>query len=330
MTQFSPRFPFWIGSLGVGLAIFCSIGWIGSEKFLVPPRRALEPRHQSVLENPAAFGLELGETFSVTAPDGVELKARLISPAANPGEAVKTRRMRERLNVPHDVSATVVMLHGRGGIKEDAFPVAERFVAAGFACLVFDARAHGVSGGEFTTYGAREVEDLRAVINAAEDHYGKETLGSLVGFGISLGAAVLLQALPEESRLEAAVLVSPFAELETVIHRAVENVVDSRMPALLPGLVMKFGGLRGGFAPSKIRPVDQAKTIGVPIMIVHAEDDRVIPPLQSRRVLDALPAREQAHRWRSVEDANHGNVLARGGDDLYQEMIEFWLKSVDT
>lgn len=224
---------------------------------------------------------------------------------------------------------TVVMHHGRGGIKEDAFPVAERFVAAGFRCLIFDARAHGTSGGEFTTFGAREVDDLRAVIDAAEERFGKETLGPLVGFGISLGAAVMVQALPEEPRLQAAVVVCPFAELSEAIHRAVGNIIDPRMPPFLTRLVMQTGGLRGGFSPSSIRPVRNAEDVSVPVMVVHAEDDRVIPLESGRRVFEALPKSPDQHQWRLVPDAGHGNVLAVGGDDLYQEMIEFWLGALD-
>lgn len=330
MIRWPFRRRFWFSSVGVGLAVCGTLGWIGSETFLVPRRRALEPRHLEALRTPAEFGLKLEGAFTALGADGTELDCLLISPADGLGKAEKTRRMIARLGGPSDGSpGTVVMHHGRGGIKEDAFPVAERFVAAGFRCLIFDARAHGTSGGEFTTFGAKEVGDLRAVIEAAEERFGEETLGPLVGFGISLGAAVMVQALPEEPRLQAAVVVCPFAELSEVIHRAVGNVIDPRIPPILTGLVMETGGLRGGFSPGSIRPVRNAEEASVPVMVVHAENDRVIPLESGRKVFEALPKSTGPHQWCLVEDAGHGNVLAVGGDDLYQEMIEFWLGALN-
>ncbi len=316
----------WFGSTGLVLATGASLGWIGSEQLLKPTRRPLEPRHEAVLENPAEFGLRLGESYVVTTGDGIGLHCFLISPAESPGAAVKTRRMRERLGVAPRISATVVMLHGRSGIREDAFPVAERFVAAGFQCLVYDARAHGVSGGEFSTYGAREVDDLRVVLDDAETRFGRERLGPMVGFGISLGAAVLLQTLPEEPRLESAVVVAPFADLPSVLHRAVGNVVDPRMPTVLTRMVTTLGGWRGGFSPTAIRPAESARGIGVPVLVVHGELDRVIAPEDGRRVFAGLSS--PASRFRLVKGGRHHDVLAVGGDDLYEEMIEFWLATL--
>ena len=43
----------------------------------------------------------------------------------------------------------VVMAHGLGGVREERLDTfAERFAAAGYACLVFDYRHFGASGGE--------------------------------------------------------------------------------------------------------------------------------------------------------------------------------------
>jgi dienelactone hydrolase len=67
----------------------------------------------------------------------------------------------------------VVMGHGLGAIKEmrlDAY--AERFVAAGYACLVFDYRHFGESGGDPRQLlsVARQLEDWKAAIGYAKSH----------------------------------------------------------------------------------------------------------------------------------------------------------------
>jgi len=298
--------------------------WIGAEKFIVPRRRALEERHVQALQNPREFGFDL-ESFAVGTDDGIELKAILIEPSTDPGAAVKTRRMRGHLSqtaLPiHGSPGTVVMLHGRGGMKEDMFPIAERFVAAGFRCIAYDARAHGKSGGHFTTYGIRETEDLGTVLDTALATFGEE-LEPFVAFGNSLGAAVTLQALPKEPRLKSAVVVSPFADLNGLAHRAVRNVISPWTPPILTHTMVSFGGWRAGFSPSAIRPVKEAAKIKVPVMVVHGERDRVIPPAQGLLVFEAM--RQPVKVWREVPGGYHYNVLATGGDALYLEMIEFW------
>ena len=54
----------------------------------------------------------------------------------------------------------------------------------------------------------------------------------------------------------------------------------------------------------------------------HGGRDQVIPPAQGLLVFEAM--RQPVKVWREVPGGYHGNVLATGGDALYQEMIEFW------
>src|SRR5919201_2030951 len=61
----------------------------------------------------------------------------------------------------------VVMAHGLGGVREmrlDAY--AERFAAAGYACLVFDYRHFGASGGQPRQLLSirRQLQDWRAAV----------------------------------------------------------------------------------------------------------------------------------------------------------------------
>ena len=307
--------------------------WLGSEKFLKPNRIVLEERHVRAIADPAEYGFSLTR-FAAEMADGVPLDAWLIEPEENPGAAVKTRRMRERLAAsgkvavppPGSARGTVLFLHGRGGLKENAFPVAERFVAGGWRCVAYDSRAHGKSGGEFSTYGVLEKDDVRRVLDGAEARFGGR-LRPWVIFGNSLGAAVALQAIPTEPRLRAGVVVSLFAELPELTTRAAKNVLGGWAPGWLADASTRLGGWRGGFDPWAIRPVEDAASIRIPMMVCHGELDRVIPVEHGRRVFAALPE-GGTKVWRPVPGAYHYNVLATGGDDLYQDIVEFWGRAV--
>jgi len=301
--------------------------WISSSKLLTPTRRALEPRHLAQLSQPAEYGLSLAP-FAVATEDGASLDACLVTAADQPGKAEKSRRMAERLGLPYGTATrprgTVFLLHGRSGIKEDMLAIAERFVAAGYRCVVYDARCHGQSGGSVCTFGHRETRDFSRVIDAACERISARDgdPGQLCAVGVSLGASVILQSLPREKRLAAVVAVAPFATLSEVVQHAAKRNIHSRIPAWLIAGTLRTGGWRAGFDPFRIAPLDGLRSTSTPVFFVHGALDGVIPSEHSQRLHAAASGTKAL---RIVPDGNHGNVLAQGGDELYAEMIRFCL-----
>jgi alpha-beta hydrolase superfamily lysophospholipase len=310
------------------IALLFAIG-LGSGKLIEPKRLALEPRHHEMLASPAEHGLEL-EPFAVTTHDGYELEAILANLAKVPGRAEKTRRMMERLGQRLGQPAaappgTVVFLHGRGGRKEDMLSLAQRFVAGGYRCVVYDARAHGKSGGFACTYGHHETRDLSAVLDRVTEmlKLRGELPGQICAVGNSLGAAVLLQALPAEPRIDVAIAVSPFATLPEIVTRSTKRTIHPWIPQWLIDASMLAGGRRAGFDPFAISPLREMSVATTPVFFAHGALDAVIPLAHSERLHAAAP---EPKRLRIVPAGYHYNVLAEGGDDLYQEMIEFCLE----
>lgn len=324
LRRFRSLFLLGTGIPATGLAGFL---WISSSTLLTPNHRDLEPRHREVLERPAEFGLQL-EPFRVTGNDGIKLAALLVTAAPSPGKAEKSRRMAKLLGTslepPGAPRGTAFLLHGRSGLKEDMLAVAERFVAAGYRCVVYDARCHGESGGENCTFGHAETRDFRSVLDhtiallAERD----EDPGQLCAVGISLGASVLLQSLPDEPRLSAVVAVAPFATLPEIVNHSAKRNIHSHIPFWLIAGTMRTGGYRAGFDPFRISPFLATGRTTCPIFFVHGALDEVIPVDHSRRLHAAAKGPK---KLRIISDGNHGNVLARGGDTLYREMIEFCL-----
>lgn len=301
--------------------------WLASTKLLTPTRRDLEARHRDALEDPAKFGLNL-ERFEARGSDGTRLAGFLVTRSGHPGEAVKTREMARRLGTTVEGASaptrTALILHGRSGRKEDMLAIAERFVAADFRCIVYDSRCHGESGGSACTFGKRETSDLTAVLDRVETILTRrgEATGPVTAFGISMGASVLLQSLPKETRIHAAVAVAPFADFSEIVARSAKRGINSRTPGWLIASTLQTAGFRGRFAPSRIRPIEAMESITVPILFVHGEKDAVIPAEHSQRLAKAAAGPVALYL---VPEGYHGNVLAVGGNDLYEEMLRFLL-----
>lgn len=108
----------------------------------------------------------------------------------------------------------IVMAHGLGGVKEqrlDAF--AERFVAAGYACLVFDYRYFGESRGK-----PRQLLDIpsqradwKAAIAFARDLASVDP-DRVVVWGSSFGGGHVIVTAAQDNRLAAAIAQCPFTD----------------------------------------------------------------------------------------------------------------------
>lgn len=322
--------PGFIATFLLAAFLFGLVVWIGSTRLIVPDRRALEQRHYDLLAAPADFGMVL-EPFEVNTVDHHTLRGILATRASTPGSAVTTRAMAKRL-MAHGIAAqgeprgTIILLHGRGGRKEDMLSIAKRFVAADFRCVVYDARAHGKSDGSFCTFGKMELGDLASIIAEVDSNLmaKEETIGPLGFFGNSLGAAVVLQSLDTMEHAEAVVAVSPFANLPEIVILSGQKMIHRHVPNWLSWCCMKVGGWRAGFDPFAIVPAHSVRKSKTPMFVVHGSLDGVIPVSHGREIFEASPSETKI--WREISTGYHGNVLAEGGDDLYEEMILFYLR----
>ncbi|GAB2725884.1 alpha/beta hydrolase [Nocardioides pakistanensis] len=135
----------------------------------------------------------------------------------------------------------VVMGHGLGAIREmrlDAY--AERFTAAGYACLVFDYRHFGASGGEPRQLlsVARELEDWRSAIAYARtlpevDGDRVAIWGSSLGGGhviataADVPVAAAIAQCPFTDGIASTLAIPPLTSLR-VVARAVRDLVSAR------------------------------------------------------------------------------------------------------
>ena len=92
-------------------------------------------------------GLARATEVSVVMDDGTHIFASILEPSGPP---------------PTGGWPGVMMFHGLGGSHKDLLsPLAESYVAKGYAVFVPDARGHGSSGGFVSLDGPREVADVR-------------------------------------------------------------------------------------------------------------------------------------------------------------------------
>jgi pimeloyl-ACP methyl ester carboxylesterase len=198
----------------------------------------------------------------------------------------------------------VILLHGFGSQRSELVDHLKYLHDAGYDVLMYDARACGQSGGEFSTLGWREQDDLRAAI----DLVGTRTAGRPVfAMGFSLGAATAVLEGADDPRLQAVVANAVFTSIDDITWRAFPHFSRPSMPAFpFAPMAVLIGELRLGHDSATIRPVD---TIGLlaprPLLLITGSLDEIVTPPDVDRLWAAAGA--GAERWDVPGGAHPGN-----------------------
>jgi pimeloyl-ACP methyl ester carboxylesterase len=164
----------------------------------------------------------------------------------------------------------VVLFHGYAASKSTILNAARVFHGLGYPTLLVDFYGSGGSSGDETTLGVEEARDVAAAVD-----YVRQTWPSrkVVLYGISMGGAAVLRAIAAEKVNADGIIIE--ATFDTLL-----NTGKSRFRALgLPGspfteLLLFWGSLQRGFNFFSHSPVDYARFVNCPTLILHGEKDR--------------------------------------------------------
>ena len=253
-------------------------------------------------------------------PDG-------IAGAGKRGKILRQQLTAKGVELPAygQVRGIIVLLHGRNGRKEDLLPVAERFVAAGFRCVLIDLPAHGDSPIESMSFGSSEFERKmpRRVLLEIKSQYGLPDEPAVL-WGLSMGGAFAVNAASEpNSDWNAMMVVSSFASLESVLESQVSQQWRPLFPALLSILDIERR-LHSQPVINSIQPKAITHKITLPSLIVHGDQDHFVSAQQGQELYQSIVSKDK--KWLTVKGAGHHNVL-RTAMPLYAEMNE-WLARV--
>lgn len=199
---------------------------------------------------------------------------------------------------------TVVMVHGRNHNRNNLgtnpghpepkhlLPIAEELAERGYDLLMMDLRAHGKSGGQRYSLGYWEWRDVLGAVDYLESRPDQD--GCVVGMSFSMGAAAMMEAAARDTRIDAVVIDSAFAELRPLLDRHLPQA--SKLPPLFTPPTLLMGQLLYGMDLDSVRPVeDVARILPRPMLLIHGTGDGYIPSEDSKRLQSA--AGGKAELW---------------------------------
>lgn len=171
-------------------------------------------------------------------------------------------------------SGIAILMHGWGGNGSQLMPAARALHRQGWHVLLPDARSHGQSESDTFSSLPRFAEDISATLDWARHTITDARLPVLV-LGHSLGGAAALLCASQRSDIQAVISVSAFAHPEQVMRRW---LAEYRIPFWPLGwLANRYIERVIGHRFSAIAPVECIRKINSKVLIVHGENDTVVP-----------------------------------------------------
>ena len=229
---------------------------------------------------------------------------------------------------PGNPSRTVILVHGYADAKVGAIAWAPVFHSLGCNILAVDLRAHGESGGKFTTAGNRERHDLEQVIGQLRARYPSQTR-QLILFGASLGAAVVgaTALVLGDHGCEGVILESPFADFR---HAAMAHLSLVGAPGrIVQRLAMRIAQWQVSADFGSVSPVRVIPQIPCPLLMIQSEIDPFVPPADQAALKEAASARpsNSTRQWLAAGTQHLMAVVER--PDEYRKQISEFLNALD-
>lgn len=183
------------------------------------------------------------------------------------------------LPVRGSARGTIIHFHGNGANLTNHLFAVRWLPGAGYSVFLFDYRGYGASAGSPSRPGA--VSDGAAAIAYVRRRADVDP-SRLIVYGQSLGGALAVNALAQAGTegVRALVVESTFASYQ----EEVRLFLDDKW-FLWPFQLLAYLLISDDASPDQALPM----LVAVPLLVIHAEEDRVVPIEAGRQLFRAFP-----------------------------------------
>ena len=212
---------------------------------------------------------------------------------------------------------TILLLHGIHGNKTHMLGTGRLLGEHGFRCVLVDLRGHGLSTGDWFTYGVQESRDLSQVLDALSDN---ELLSGTIGvYGASYGGATALMLAGRDPRVQAVVTVAAFSTMREVVAGNIRRylLLGPLLPDAWVDDVIGRAGRLADFDPDEASPLAAVSRTRARLLIIHGKADAKIPYQQAR---DLHAAGRDHSRLILLDAEDHDSIMSDRTGTLAREV----------
>lgn len=206
--------------------------------------------------------------------------------------------------IPRDSAVgTVVLFHGYGGYKSSMLDKSAVFQQMGYNTLLVDFMGSGGSEGVATTIGFKEAEQVKTTVDFLKGK-GEE---NIVLFGTSMGAVAIMKAIDDYQLPVSSIIIEcPFS---TLLKTAENRFSIMGVPSFpLAHLLVFWGGVQNGYNAFVHDPVDYARDIQLPTLLMYGEKDKKVTGEETAAIYKNLAGPKTLITF---PEAGHENYLTQ-------------------
>jgi fermentation-respiration switch protein FrsA (DUF1100 family) len=195
---------------------------------------------------------------------------------------------------PH---SQIVYFHGNGGNLSNWAPILARIAQQGFSVIAVDYRGYGASTGRPTERGL--YRDVDAVVQAF--WAGSSPAMPVIYWGRSLGTVMAAYAA-KIRRPDGLILESGFPDARSLV----------RASPVLAALAI--------FSTYRFPCAEFLKTVAAPVLVIHGDDDHVIPIAHGRELFSRIASPKQ---FVTIRGGDHNDVTPRDPQAYWEAVRQF-------
>jgi alpha-beta hydrolase superfamily lysophospholipase len=183
----------------------------------------------------------------------------------------------------------VLLFHGNSVNKSYLNHEAALFRSWGYNVLMTDLRAHGKSGGENTTLGVAETEEVLQAFQKAKELGNKR----IILYGVSLGAGICIKAVADGLvKPDGLIAEMPFGSLRNHLRGRASHLNFPSEP--FATLVTFWIGAKRGYNGFKHNVADYAKKVNCPVLLQWGDQDPFVREDETRRIFNNLQGKDKS------------------------------------
>lgn len=213
---------------------------------------------------------------------------------------------------------TAVLLHPLSAGKAWFLGLGGKLADRGWDVVLIDIRGHGYSDGQYITWGAREKQDVKTVLDRLLEL--EPISPDVYACGASMGGCIAVQYAAFDPRCRGVIALGPPADARAIGRRMLMLTTESFFDT-----AMTRAGELAGFDPKDASAVAAAAKLSCPLVVVHGSMDLVVPMGQGRAVFEAAKGPKKMIR---LALAGHAPEIGREGwlADQFEVLTEMGRK----
>jgi len=239
------------------------------------------------------------ERLEITSYDDLNLVAQFIDNDANTNKAV-------------------ILAHGFRNTSDDMGKLAKLYYEEGFDVLLPDSRGHGDSEGDYIGYGWHDRLDYLDWIDLLVEDYDAE---DIILHGNSMGAATVLMTSGEDlpNEVKGIIADSGYSTVKDELAHQLKHLYG--LPAFpLLDVTSVITKMRAGYTLGGASSIEQVKNNELPLLIIHGEDDDLVPTAMSQEIYDAAGGEKEL--W-LVPGAGHTKAFDNVTEEFNERVKDF-------